>query len=147
MMMYAKTFVILKMFAQLMNKFHKHYLYLSQEKMLDLLRNYHQYPIRRRMLCYRLAELEAAGYIKRRQRNKRQVDGTIEPMTSLVFLTKRGWKQLTIQLKELARCLRGGASKIFRSPGHHADLRHDDVAPPQVARMYLKELKQLLGIV
>ncbi|MBW2672667.1 MAG: hypothetical protein JRD89_04515 [Deltaproteobacteria bacterium] len=101
----SKQGKVLLMFSQLMRKFRKQYLYLSQEKMLELLGKYHGYRIKRRMLNYRLADLEAQGLIRRVQRNNRQVDGRIEPMTSLIFLTRKAHRLISRMYRALTRAL------------------------------------------
>ena len=123
---------ILLMFSQLMRKYRKDYLYISQEKMLFLLAQYHNYSIKRRMLNYRLAELEAAGLIKRTKRNKKHPGGHVAPMTSLLFLTRRAHRLISRLYKGVLRALNKDIRDFFAprvqlkdDPGSQALSRED----------------------
>lgn len=132
---------ILLMFAQLMEKYRKKYLYISQEKMLLLLEAYHDYRIKRRMLNYRLAELEAAGLIRRVQRNKKCFGGRIEPMTSLIFLTSRAHKLIARQFKAILRAINRKVRKPF-----NLDVQYPEVPREQeLSRQECKEKARALS--
>ena len=84
--------IVMFMLAGLIRHFDKGYIFTGQEKMLEILKKQYRYKIGRRMLNYVLRSLRNRGYIETIQRNKRNVDGTISPMTSLTKLTHRGWQ-------------------------------------------------------
>lgn len=104
---------LLIMIAQLMVTFGHGYLYSGQERLLVLLEKYHGYVIKRRMLGYILASLIKKGLIRRRSRNQRLHDGSIEPLTTLTFITKKGHKLLANKIKQLLRAAGKVVKKIL----------------------------------
>ncbi len=62
----------------------------SQKRMLELLEQIHTIPIKRRMLCYHLADLRAAKLITTIKRHKRDSNGQICLMSSATALTIGG---------------------------------------------------------
>lgn len=113
----TKQAKILLMCSKLMKDVGKDYLYISQSKMLELLEKYQGYRIKRRQLCYRLAELKRNGYMERTKRNKRLPDGRIIPMTSLTFLTHKAYKLLARLFNGVSRALgRFKRQPTFKAP-------------------------------
>lgn len=92
MMLLTNRGIVMFMLAGLIKHFEKGYIYTGQEKMLEILKKQYRYKIGRRMLNYVLRSLRSRGYIETVQRNKRNVDGTISPMTSLTKITYKGWQ-------------------------------------------------------
>lgn len=147
MILSAKPNTILIMFSQLMRKYGKNYLFTSQDKMLYLLGKYHGYTIKRRMLNYRLAELEKAGFIKRVQRNKKQEDGVIKPMTSLVSLTRRAYKLISRQLKALFKASHRDFNSTLSKSSVTDESSRSDLSASSVSHQHLQQPKQLLPII
>jgi len=62
----------------------------SQNKILDLLKAFHNTAIKRRQLGYHLADLRKEGFIKTIKRHHRDPNGTIHPTSSATCLTMKG---------------------------------------------------------
>jgi len=89
----TKHSVIISLFASMGNG-KAHYTKAKVEKIRMLLAKYHQIQIQRRWLFYCLADIEAAGFIRRKKRFKQGVCTEIQQLPSLVSFTLEGIKYL-----------------------------------------------------
>ena len=93
-----------------------HYTKASVRKLLILLAKYHNIQIQRRWLFYCLADMEKAGYIRRKTRHRHNSDGNITQISSLITFTLPGIKYLVQKriagalalLKKMSKWLAGG---------------------------------------
>jgi len=81
---------VLTTVAAIIKKYHGNWSLASQKRMLELLEQIHLIPIKRRMLCYHLADLRAAKLITTIKRHKRDANGQICLMSSATALTVGG---------------------------------------------------------
>jgi hypothetical protein len=140
-MLPAKELLVLTVLGQLMDKFNKHYLWISQEKFLELLEKFHDYGIQRRMLCYRLAALERQGFIKRTKRHSRNKMGEFEGKTSIVTITRQGFIHLARAARAVAKALNKSLiAFLFKKPQHQKEERQ----PPRDATAAKHNLAMLL---
>jgi len=80
--------------GMLIKKYNKNWTYASQAKFIKLLETFHKSTIKRRQLCYHLADLRSAGLIVTQQRKKRNPDGTLCVLSSATCLTIEGCRRL-----------------------------------------------------
>ena len=85
---------IIQTFAYLMGTNNKDYCYPSQDKILDILKNYYDRHISLRTLNYDLKYLEEKGYIDRIRRIHRGRDGKIEFNSTIYKFGKKAFKIL-----------------------------------------------------
>jgi len=86
-----------------MCKHKKHYIYMSQDKLLKLLEKYHDQNPSRRKLNYHLSDLEKRGFIARTRRWTRRKDGTIRGLASMFYLGPSAFSGLRSLAKLLGR--------------------------------------------
>lgn len=128
-----------------MRTYDKSYLYSSQETQLNQLRRYHNRDIKRRMLCYNYAGLTRKGFLRRRSRNERNPDGTYEPMTSLTFITKKGYRYLVNKIKETYRTANGVVKKMLKYEPKRKPQRAEQPMSYEDSTEKAKELTALLA--
>ncbi len=75
-------------------KGNKHYAQPSIDSMIDLLSSRHSKAVRRRWVFQCLHDLEAAGYITRRERFVKNPDGGYRQITGLISITLKGARKL-----------------------------------------------------
>lgn len=92
--MRAPKYSVLITLYKIMQKHKKYWTYGSQANIMRLLKDIHGVDIKRRMLCYHLADLRAAGIIKTIRRHNRQDDGTLILLTSAHCITLKGYLYL-----------------------------------------------------
>lgn len=80
---------------KIMQKYQKSWSYASQNTLLNLLLTHHNIVIKRRMLCYHLADLRHYGLIKTWKRFKRDESGHIWQQSSASCITIKGAHLLT----------------------------------------------------
>jgi len=76
--------------AAVIRKYEGNWSTASQNKILDLLKRYHDIKIKRRQLGYHLADLRKEEFIKTIKRHRRDPDGTIVYNSSATCLTIKG---------------------------------------------------------
>ena len=81
---------VLTTVGAIIKKYQGNWSLASQNKMLELLKQIHTIPIKRRMLCYHLADLRAAKLITTIKRHKRDSNGQICLLSSATALTIGG---------------------------------------------------------
>lgn len=81
---------VLTTIGAIIKKYKGNWSLASQKRMLELLKQIHTIPIKRRMLCYHLADLRAAKLITTIKRHKRDENGQICLMSSATALTVGG---------------------------------------------------------
>jgi len=89
----TKHAVAITLFASTKNG-EVHYTKASAQKIIILLAKYHDKQIQRRWLFYCLADMEKAGYIRRKTRHRHDRDGKITQISSLITFTLAGIKYL-----------------------------------------------------
>ena len=80
--------------AAVIRKHNKKYCTASQNKMIELLANFYNVSIRRRMIGYHLADLRKMKLIKSIKRTHRKADGTLCLETSATCITPYGYQEL-----------------------------------------------------
>ena len=80
--------------AAIIRKYNKKYCTASQGKIIELLENFYDVPIKRRMLGYHLADLRKMKFIKSIKRTHRKADGTLCLETSATCITPHGYQEL-----------------------------------------------------
>jgi len=111
----TKHAVAITLFASTKNG-EVHYTKASAQKIIILLAKYHDKQIQRRWLFYCLADMEKAGYIRRKTRHRHDRDGKITQISSLITFTLAGIKYLVKKrisgalalLKKMMKWLNGG---------------------------------------
>ena len=114
----TKHAVAIALFASTQNGA-KHYTKASVRKLLILLAKYHDISIQRRWLFACLADMESQGFIRRKTRYHRELDGTFTQISSMVTFTLPGVKYLVKKritgaldlLKRMMRWLAGGDTR------------------------------------
>ena len=92
----TKHAVIITLFAT-MEKGKSNYTKASVRSIGELLEKFHHAPVKRRWLFQCLADLEAGGLIRRKQRYRRDVDGTITQISSMISFTLIGAKYMAMK--------------------------------------------------
>lgn len=100
----TKHSVIITIFAT-MEKGKSNYTKASVRSIGELLEKFHNAPVKRRWLFQCLADLEAAGLIRRKKRFKRYTDGTVEQLSSMISFTLMGAKYMVTKKVEGAQRL------------------------------------------
>jgi hypothetical protein len=85
---------VLNTYGKLIELSNKNYVYPSQNTLLILLKKHYHIIIKRRSLCYHLADLRKDGLIKSIKRYDRAEAGTIIALSSAVCLTIKGCRLL-----------------------------------------------------
>jgi hypothetical protein len=94
---------LLTSIAAVIRKYKKKYCTASQEKLIELLTEFHDVSIQRRQLNYHLADLRRYGLIKTIRRTHRNKDGTLCLETSATCITPAGYWQLWMMGSEWAK--------------------------------------------
>ncbi len=81
---------VLTTIGAIIKKYKGNWSFASQKRMLELLKQIHTIPIKRRQLCYHLADLRAARLITTIKRHRRDENGQICLMSSATALTVGG---------------------------------------------------------
>lgn len=81
---------VLVTISKVIQKYQKYWCYASQNTILELLDQFHNVTIHRRMLNYHLADIREEGLIKTIGRTHRNDDGTICLLSSATCLTIKG---------------------------------------------------------
>jgi len=89
----TKHAVAITLFASMQNGA-QHYTKASQTKLRILLAKYHGIQIQKRWLFYCLADMESRGYIRRKERYRRESDGTLTQISSMITFTLAGVRYL-----------------------------------------------------
>lgn len=77
-----------------MQKHDKMWAYPSQNTMIQKLRQFHHVHIKRRMLCYHLADLHDRRYIRRQKRSHYVEDGNLVLLSTAHCITLKGYMYL-----------------------------------------------------
>ena len=72
-------------------KYHNKYCFITQERFLQLLKEFYDITISRRTLNYHLKELEENNYIKRFRRVVRNKDGTLRTLPTMYTLGQKAY--------------------------------------------------------
>ena len=72
-------------------KYNNKYCFITQERFLQLLKEFYDITISRRTLNYHLKELEENNYIKRRRRITRNKDGTVRTLPTMYALGQKAY--------------------------------------------------------
>lgn len=107
-----------------------HYSVARPGTLLNLLKNFHEIEIKYRWLFQCIADIQDAGYIKRRRRFRLQIDGDIRRLPQLVVITARGVKYLKSKMIE-------GSGSMFKriiawlKKADHRFPKPQDITHPQ----------------
>ena len=86
-----------------MNTHKQNYLYMSQARLLELLKKYHDLTPSRRTLNTYLKNMERKAWIARTRRIGRNPDGTIKPLATMYHLGPGAFQYLRSMAKRLGK--------------------------------------------
>lgn len=92
--MQITKFSILRAIAFNVQKYKKNYCYMSQSKILEVLKTIYDIDINKRSLNYHLADLRSEGFIISIKRTHRNNNGTLCLLSSATCLTQQACKLL-----------------------------------------------------
>ncbi len=128
---------VLTTFGKLIQLSNKNYVFPSQETLLRLLKQHYHINIKRRTLCYHLADLRKERFIKSIKRYQHGEKGTITALSSAVCLTARGCRLLFKFGSDWARRHLG---KILHKFGWRADQHREQLLERKGASKPIKDI-------